>query len=493
MKLRKHQSDYVDLTRGKKVFAVLAEMGVGKSAMIIAEWGERESAGTMDDLLIIAPAGSYRNWDQDKSDEQPSQFKVHMPADLFERSMIVAWISGASKTHQKRLDNLLAKRNGPRVLVMNIEALSSTIKARQYCEAFLTVEGRRTMVVVDESTTIRNDSQRTREVLKLKEHANVRRILTGLVTPKSPLDLFHQFEFLDLRILGHRSIYSFRERYTVMKTIMAPGTKVGPDGKTKPRKVKVVVAFKNQEELHAKIAPYSYRVLKEDCLDLPPKIYQRREVELTDDQKRIYNDLILFSTAQLSATAHVTPTMVMTRLLRLHQVVCGHSVDDVGIEHDIKSNRIDSLMELLDEHSGKVIIWSNYRKEIAKIAQRLEEEYGEGSVAQFHGGNKTSRGEEERQFLGNPNCRFMIATQSAGGRGNTWVNANLVVYFSNSHDLELRMQSEDRAHRDGLKHSVTYVDLVAPGTIDEKILQALRQKLNMATLISGEKYREWLI
>lgn len=446
----------------------------------------------MHDLLIIAPAGSYLNWIEDKSDEQQSEVKKHLSPDLFSRVSIAAWVSGASKTVQKRLELLLQLRGRPRILVVNIEALSSTEKAIEVCKTFLSAEGRRSMLVIDESTTIRNDTLRTKAVMELRDLANVRRILTGLVTPKSPMDLFYQFEFLDWRILGYESIYAYRNRYAVMEQIMAPG-KIGSDGKTKSRKVNIIVGFKNQSELHDKIAPYSYRVLKEDCLDLPPKIYQRRDVALTPDQKRIYNDLVLFSTSELDKTAHVTATMVMTKLLRLHQIVCGHTVDEVGVEHDIKSNRIDSLMDLLAEHSGKVVIWSNYRKEISKIAERLEKEYGEGSVAQFHGGNKSTRGADERSFLGNPLCRFMIATQSAGGRGNTWVNANLVVYFSNTHDLEMRMQSEDRCHRDGLKHSVTYVDLVAPGTVDEKVLKALRKKLNMATLISGEKYREWLI
>jgi len=343
------------------------------------------------------------------------------------------------------------------------------------------------MLVIDESTAIRNDRAiRTKEVLALAPLANIRRILTGLVSPRSPMDLFSQFEFLDIRILGYNSVYAFKNRYCVMNKIWAPG-------KTKPRRVDVIVGFKNIEELNKKIAPYSYRVLKKDCLDLPPKIYERREVELTPEQSRLYKELVEFSTAELNAATHITATMVITKLLRLHQLVCGHTVDEIGNEHDVKSNRIASMMESLEEHDGKVIIWSNYRREIEKIVETLEKEYGAGSVAQFHGGNKNNRAEQERNFLAKDNCRFMVATQSAGGRGNTWVNANLVIYFSNNHDLELRLQSEDRSHRDGLKHTVTYVDLVAPGTIDDKILKALRKKLNMATLISGEGYREWLM
>lgn len=460
--------------------------------MILDEWGERVEAGTVDDLLIIAPAGSYRNWDKDKGPEQPSELRKHLSADLFAAVSSSAWVSGQGKGAQRAQTAFLALRRRPRVFVVNVEALSSAAGAEAACRTFLAAPGRRSMLVVDESTTIKNDRAiRTKVLSRFKDLANIRRILTGLIAPRSPLDLFSQFEFLDWRILGHESIYTFKRRYCVLEQIQVLGE--DKRGKPKWRSVDVVVGFKNVSELQVKIAPYSYRVLKSECLDLPPKIYLRRDVPLTNEQKRIYNDLVLFSTSELKEAVHITATMVITKMLRLHQIVCGHIVDEEGNTHDVKSHRIESMMEILEEHLGKVIIWVNYRHEIPKIIAALEKEYGEGCVSQFHGGNKSTRGKDEAEFLSNPFRRFMVSTQSAGGRGNTWVNANLVIYFSNNHDLELRMQSEDRCHRDGLKHAVTYVDLVCASTVDEKILGALRKKLNMVTLITGENYREWLI
>lgn len=508
-KPRAHQDTARKLTRGKRMFAYLCEMGTGKSKMVIDEWGERVVDGKVHDLLILAPAGSYLNWVVDKGPDLPSEVSKHLSPELLRATRSAAWISGAGKLARAALERFLdcpspgirgpgakgSPYGRPRVFVVNIEALSGTEAAIDACIRFLTAPGRRVMMVVDESTVIKNDTAlRTKTVMRLRNMADIRRILTGLVTPRSPLDLYSQFEFLDWRILGHESIYSFKRRYCVLEKSQVY---IGLDKKGKPkyRKFDQIIAYKNLPELQKKIAPYSYRVLKKDCLDLPPKIYQRREVPLTAEQTRLYKELVAFSTTELREAVHVTTNMVITKMLRLHQIVCGHTVDDdTGETHDVKSNRIDSLMELLDEHCGKVVIWINYRHEIEKVVAALEKEYGgKGSVAQFHGGNKPMRGKEEANFLSNPFCRFMVATQSAGGRGNTWVNANLVVYFSNNHDLELRMQSEDRSHRDGLLHSVTYVDLVAPGTVDEKILKALRKKLNMATAISGEGYREWLI
>lgn len=508
MKLRAHQVKARELSRGKRLFAYLCEMGTGKSAMILVEWAERVVEGRCHDLLILAPAGSYLNWIIDKDGEdQPSEIRKHLSPELFKKVRAQAWVSGAGKLAKEQLRRFLGlsspadehsrplSPSRPRIFVVNIEALSSTADARKACIDFLSYPNRRSMMIVDESTTIKNaDAIRTREVMTLRDMADLRRILTGMISPRSPLDLYSQFEFLDWRILGHETIVTFKRRYCILDSSRVP---IGRDkkGKVKWRHIETIVGYYNLEELQKKIAPYSYRVLKSECLDLPAKIYAPQyEVELTNDQRRMYNDLVLYSTAELREAVHVTTNMVITKMLRLHQLVCGHTVDDdTGEIKDVPSNRIAALMQILEEHAGKVVIWVNYRQEIKKIVAALEDEYGKGSVAQFHGGNKKTRGNDEADFLRNPLRRFMVSTQSAGGRGNTWVNANLVIYFSNSYDLEMRMQSEDRSHRDGLKHAVTYVDLVAPRTVDEKILKVLRKKLNMTTLISGENYREWLI
>ena len=144
-------------------------------------------------------------------------------------------------------------------------------------------------------------------------------------------------------------------------------------------------------------------------------------------------------------------------------------------------------------HRDKAIIWVPWRHAHAKVVNAIRTSFGPQSVAQFHGGNRAERSEEEKRFLMDPDCRFMVATQGAGMRGNNWVVANLVVYYANNYDLEQRDQSEDRAHRKGQTERVTYVDLIAPGTNDEKIVKNLRKKIDLSTMINGEGMREWLI
>lgn len=560
-KPRQHQQvGNARLRERREAFALLMEMGTGKSKVTLDEFGERELSGDLDDMLIIAPAGSYRNWDTDRGDEL-SEFNKHLSEDLRSRMLHTAWVSGSGVRAKKALENFLdfQKPKRPRIFMINVEALSRVKSAQEAARKFLTASGRRSMIVVDESTVIRNKrADRTKFITELGKLADSRRILTGLVSPKSPEDLFSQFWFLDWRILGFDSFLSFRSRYVKIRRIcmlktddlrnrmrgllgMQEGSaqssfgdgfllnrykNVFPDRTTDgmPREkllrdlmiaadgfgreqvldaiermggyvqtIPKVEGFQNEEELWAKIAPYSYRVLKDDCLDLPPKIYQRRDVELSPEQRQAYDDLVTFFTTELGRGIHVSPTNVLDCLNKLHQICCGHVMDEERNIRDIPMNRINDMMEVLEDHSGKATIWANEHRYLDKIIAAVKKEYGDGSIAEFSGRNKNVRDREQTRFLNEEKCRFLASTQGAGGRGNTWVVPSLVIYFSNDYDLEKRLQSEDRHHRDGLRHSVTYVDLIARGTVQEKQIYALRNKLNLASIITGDNYREWLV
>jgi Mesyanzhinovviridae DNA helicase len=465
------------------VFAWLMEMGTGKTYVNLVEWQAMVDAKEMDSLVVVAPAGAYRNWYLDKSDAQQSEINAHLDPALREKMLVAGWVSGGGAEQRRRLERVLRARGRPRALFVNVEALSTDSGA---AEAIRAMQGRGTMMVVDESTTIKShDANRAVACVRLGEKMGARRIMTGLVTPKSPLDLFMQFYFLDWRILGHQSWINFQNRYAVVVKQQFPGARWP---------ARVVKGYKNVGELQELIAPYSYRVLKEDCLDLAPKTYQPREVELTKEQRRVYGEIKEFASSQLGESSYVTATAVITQLIRMHQVVCGHVVDDDTKQIvDIPSNRVKAILEVLAEHEGKAIIWCTYHHELRKIVSALEKEYWPGAAAQFHGGNLRTRGEDEQRFLGDSKCPFMVATQAAGGRGNTWTVADLSIYAANSYDLEMRSQSEDRNHRRGQTKPVTYVDIIARGTVEERIIRALRQKIDLATAITGENYREWLV
>lgn len=467
------------------VFAYLMDMGTGKSKVILDEFGEGAISGGPLDLLVIGPAGSYRNWFEDKSAEQPSELNRHCDPEFRERLIDVPWQSGGGAAWRRSVDAMLRCRDKkrPRALFVNVEALSKRDKAYELVQEFLDQRG--AFMCVDESTTIKGQgAKRAQNVVQLGQEALTKRILSGLWTPRSPMDLFMQCSFLSPDVLGAKNYYTFRARYAQLIRQNFGG-----------RKFMQIVGYQNLDELQEKVARYSYRVLKKDCLDLAPKTYVTRDVDLTDEQKRMIKEIRAFGHASIGDTGKfVTTDMVIKQIMRLHMINCGFVVDDEDrIVHEVPERRTEALMETLEQHSGKAIIWAPFRRSVDRIVSALAKEYGPESVAQFHGGNKSTRGAEERRFLSSPACRFMVATQAAGMRGNTWTVADLTVYYANNYDLEQRDQSEDRNHRKGQRNPVTYVDLIARGTVDEKMVKSLRQKIDMATMINNEEFREWLI
>jgi hypothetical protein len=462
-------------------FAYLMDMGTGKSKTVLDEWGEDLYAGGPLDLLVVAPAGSYRNWytDKGKEPEHWSELRKHVDPAVLDAMVYGGWKSGGGAAVRDQLRKVLdagkdTKR--PRALFVNVEALSTVPAAQDLCYDFLCQRGAR--MVIDESTTIKGaDSERTKVAWRLGELAQSRRIMSGLWTPKGPLDLFAQCYFLDPKILGQRNYFVFKRRYAQMVQRTTGG-----------RKFWQIVGYQNIEELQRKVAPYSYRVLKSDCLDLEPKNYTSVDVDLTAEQKRMIRDIRLYGGASIGDTGkHVTTDMVIKQIARISQIACGFVMDDEErVLHEVAENRTDAMMGVLTNHRGKAIIWVPWRAALEKCVSAIRMAFGPKSVAQFHGGNKAVRHTEETRFLNDPDCRFMVATQGAGMRGNTWVNANLVVYYANNYDLEQRDQSEDRAHRKGQTERVTYVDLIADGTNDMKIVKNLRQKIDLATMINRE-------
>tara|TARA_R100001440_G_scaffold22140_2_gene36125 strand:- start:21 stop:824 length:804 start_codon:yes stop_codon:yes gene_type:complete len=255
-----------------------------------------------------------------------------------------------------------------------------------------------------------------------------------------------------------------------------------------------VVGYKNLDELKKKIEPYSYRVTKEEALDLPPKIYTSRQVDLTMEQERHYQSIKNSSVALLESGEMVSAPEIMTRLLRLQQLLCGYLVTDEGETIPIENNRLTVLLEVVEEMEGKVIIWSRFRHDIMKIADTLKGIYGAESTVTYFGDTTMAERDEaiaKFQNLEDP-TRFFVSNPQTGGMGLTLHAAKNVVYYSNDFNLESRVQSEDRAHRVGQHNPVLYVDLVSPNTVDVHIVKTLVNKNRLANITLGEKVLEWL-
>ena len=470
LKPYKHQINALEKSWNKENFAYFMEMGTGKTKVLIDNLSMLYDKGKVDGALIIAPKGVVKTWYEQ---ELPTHLADHV------ENVTVLWQANITKGQQEKLDSVLKNETSLHILIMNVEALS-TDKGVNFARKFLSSHN--TLMAIDESTTIKNPSaKRTKNIITIGKQAKYRRIMTGSPITKNPLDLYSQCEFLDPWLLDFASYYAFRNRYAEMKTMHVHG-----------RSIQVVHAFQNLSELSEKVKIFSDRVLKEDCLDLPPKNFIKRHIVLTHDQRKIYEQMKKAAMAVLNGKVTTTMT-VLTQLMRLHQITCGHFTSDDGTTQLIDNNRIRELMNILEETEDKVIIWANYQRDVNLIIKNVVEKYGKDSIVDYYGLTpQEDRQDNIRKFQNNPECRFLIGTPQTGGYGITLTQANTVVYFSNGYDLEKRLQSEDRAHRIGQKKNVTYIDLIAEDTVDEKIVEALRKKINIASEVLGEELKDWI-
>jgi SNF2 family DNA or RNA helicase len=465
-----HQMTALEKSWNKETYAYFMEMGTGKTKVLIDNAAMLYDKGKVDGVLIIAPKGVVKTWYE-------QELPTHLPNHI--EKVSVLWQSNITKTQQEKLDELFEPESVLHILIMNVEAFSTT-KGTEFAHKFISCHN--TLMAIDESTTIKNPSaKRTKNILKLSTETKYRRIMTGSPVTKNPLDLYSQCEFLDPYLLDFTSYYAFRNRYAEMKTLNLRG-----------RSIQIVDKFKNLGELSDQLKGFSYRVLKEDCLDLPEKNWTKRQITLTPDQRKLYIQMKQTALAQLNGKVTSTVT-VLTQLMRLHQITCGHFTADDGTTQPIDNNRLNELMNVISEMEGKAIIWAHYQYDITNIIREIVKVHGPGSVVDYYGLTpQDERQDNIRKFQDDDKCRFIVGTPATGGYGITLTAANTVIYFSNGYDLEKRLQSEDRAHRIGQKKNVTYVDIIAEDTVDEKIVKALRDKINVASQVLGEDLKAWI-
>ena len=467
-----HQKDVLEASWHKKVWAYFMEMGTGKSKVCIDNAALLYERKEIDAFVIVAPKGVYRNWAR-------QEIPAHMPDRI--KYDLVVWSPSPTKANKKRLLDLLEPSETLRIFIMNVEALS-TSKGKRFLTMFLNHS--ESLLAVDESTAIKSPkARRTKTIISVAPLAKYRRILTGFPVTQSPMDLWAQCRFLDKELLEDcgDNFFQFQYRYAIM-TKRSVGS----------HSFNQIVGYRNLERLSALLKNFSSRIMKEECLDLPDKIYTRRDVALTPEQLRIYTELKDFALAQIDDHEFMTTPNVMTQLLRMQQVLSGHTKTDSGEFVEINDNRLAELMACLEESEGKVIIWSRFRYDVKRIADALTKEHGPRSTVTYFGDTSDNERTSAIEQFQEGDARFFVGNPQTGGYGITLTAAQTVVYFANSFDLAVRMQSEDRAHRIGQANHVTYIDLIAENTIDERIVKALGNKMDIASVVMGEELKEWL-
>ena len=469
-----HQITALEKSWNKAHFAYFMEMGTGKSKVLIDNIAMLYDKGKINGALIVAPKGVYQNW---FDIEIPNHMATHI-----EKKMVL-WKASFMKGNQivsKEVDALFETGTDLHILVMNVEALS-TKNGVTFANKFLSCH--ETLMAIDESTTIKNpDAIRTKSIVQLGRSAKYRRILTGSPVTKSPLDLYKQCEFLNEGLLDYTSYYAFKTRYSVLRTANFGG-----------RSVQIIVGYKNLDELSERIEQFSYRVLKEDCLDLPSYSFTKRIIQLSKEQQKIYQSMKQLALAQQNGKLMTTAT-ALVQLMRLHQITCGHFKSDDGTIQKIKNERLDALMDILSEVENKAVIWAHYKYDIEVIVEAIKKEYGPDSYVTYYGDTPSEIRQNNIKLFQDENSkvRFLIGTPQTGGYGITLTAGNVMIYYSNGYDLEKRTQSEARINRAGQKRKMTYIDIIAEDTVDEKIVDALRKKIDIASKVMGEELKDWI-
>ncbi len=478
-----HQRIAYERIHNQPAHALLMEMGTGKSWVTIVDAANLFLEGQIDLMLIVAPNGVHRNW-------IVNEVPAHLP--LQEGQFMAGYWTATESKAQRNLRQLIEAFQPEKlfkIFAINAEAFS-TGKGQQYIEGL--IKNRRVYMIIDEANQIMKNpkAQRTKALLKVgkKENIKVTRILTGTPVTQGAFDLFAPFKFLDPSITGFSTFTGFKHEYGEFVTMTFKGRKP----------FQQLVKYKNLDRLKKSIAPYSYRVLKKDCLDLPAKVYEKVYVDLPAIQGKVYSELrdefIVELKGKSGAIGIVEASLALTRILRLQQILGGFvpvelqdRVQKVAFEVNPKINKVKEIIEGLPK-DAYIIIWCRFTDEI----KALELEYAGHCVTYYGGCNDEQKANAIMAFQEFGDRRIFIANQQCAGLGLTLTRASTVIYFSNSFSYADRLQSEDRCHRIGQKNKVTYIDLISPNTVDEKILKALRAKKDMADFITGDEVSEWI-
>jgi SNF2 family DNA or RNA helicase len=481
-----HQIVALERMQGKRAYGLLMEQGTGKTWAILADAERCFVAGKIDTLCVVAPRGVHTNW-----------VKREIPKHLAVRHVAYAWDGRTSKRAERLREVIFEEQPKPtlRILTINFEAL---ISKRGFAFAERFVRSGRCLLVIDESSRIKSPPKRaarTDACLRLGKLAEARRIATGTPITNAPADCFYQFEFLRPGLLGTTSYRAFVAEYTrllpdghplkqniVSKNPRAAWAQIPERDAITGRPI-----YKNLDKLSKLIEQHSYRVLKRDCLDLPPKVYKTIYFDMTQKQEAAYKLMEKKFRMELE-DGSIDTVAKLNAIGKLQQITSGFLIDNARRPFYVEKEglpRLDAYMELIEDIDGQVITWASFKEEIVHVGAALRE--AGRRVVEYHGDTPVADRERAVDDFQAGKADVFLGHPEAGGIGLTLTAANTAIYYSNSFKMETRAQSEDRCHRIGTKgDKVTYIDILATYTIDEIVYDALFDKRNLAATILND-------
>jgi SNF2 family DNA or RNA helicase len=468
-----HQKDVLRQMYGKRYFALFWEQGTGKTKIILDEIWFLFCQGKVEEVLIIAPKGVYLNWVREEIPKHTN----------FNESNSIIFTTKATQNAKYEaqlysfLSSLRKDERTLKIMITNIDTLSHC-KSKNYLSLKYFVEkARKLYCVIDESHTIKNiKSIRTKAALKLGLNSLYNRIASGTPITNNLLDIFAPCKFLSPSeaLLGHTNIFTFKKEFC---NTIERKTNAGA-------KFSIITGFKNEDRLKTRLQQFASVVKKIDCLDLPPKVYSTLYVELTAEQKKYYNmavkeSLIEINTAlQKGVSEQLVIANALTRMGKLHQITCGHIIDSAKNVIPLDNNRGDALVDFFEaDLQRKIVVFRHFKHDEEIIKSSCDKCYEQGYIV--YKGNP----EEIQKFREDESKKVFIASLHTGSEGITLTNASTMLFFSNNFSLKSRLQAEDRIHRKGQLEKCTYTDLITDTPIELKILQALKDKKNIADSI----------
>lgn len=471
-----HQARLFPLRREQRSWAHFWEMGTGKSWEICHEMAWAFCLGEIDCGIIMAKKGEYANWAQFLI---PDLMPLNIPIEVV---LFNSTAYSAGKLREQLISLMTPKPGVLRIIVVNVESMAYRLP--EVLKAFYESSRLGVFFATDESTCVKEPkAKRSKESYIWSNKARIKRIMTGTPVTQSPMDLYGQSLMLGKLTLGFSSFFSFRNTFEVREPLY-----LGPQ-----RTIMVTKGYKNLDQLNRILDSFSDQVYKKDVLDLPAKVYKKHTVPLAPGQQKLYNEMR--DQAMLEIEGHeVEVTTVLAQIVKLHQISCGQLKVGDNEYVSIENNRIEALETILEDFDGKAIIWANYRQTLVDVVAALRKKFGADAVVDYYGGTSAADRDYAYRAFQDPDSpvRFFVANAQSAGYGLTLTQASLVVYYSNGYNLEHRLQSEDRCHRIGQTQSVTYIDLVSPDTVDERIIDVLRTKKNLAQEVLGSPLSAWI-
>ena len=433
-----------DEQRKSQGVALLMEMGTGKTLVSIAVAGCMYQHDKVKRVLVVAPLSIHSVWEEEFA--QYADFPYTMTI-----------LKGTAAKKRQQLKKLPSE--GLQIVVVNYESAWRLEKELLAYDADL--------VIADEAHKLKeNRTSQSKGMHHIGDKAKYKLLLTGTVITNRELDVFSQYRFLNPQVFG-TSFCMFRNRYFDMCGY----------GNHTP-----VFRKCTTDDFLQKLHSVAYRVTKEECLDLPVITEEVRTVVLEASAEKVYGRIEAESYAEIDASK-VTTANILTRILRLSQITGGYLTDDNGTVNVVSRAKLDALSDILDAamaEDKKLVVMARFVAELDAIQELLKKK--KIGYAAVRGGVK-GRGEEIRRFQHDENCRVFVGQIASAGLGITLTAASAMVFYSLDYSMSNFEQAKARIHRAGQKETCHYIYLVCKGTIDGKVLYALRKKMNLAKML----------